>query len=211
MTENRPTVVIFDIGNVLIQWDPRHLYRSFFDGDEMLMDQFLDEVCTTAWNREMDRGLPWAEGVRRLTERFPECAELIRAYDEGWMTMVPDAVPGTPEILDELIERGTAVHAITNFSVEKFRPTLERFPFLRRFGQTVVSGEVGLLKPEPAIYRLLCERAGLLPGDAVFIDDSRENCEGAEAVGMRAHHFQGAGRLRRALEAYGLLPVVQAI
>jgi 2-haloacid dehalogenase len=200
-----PSAVVFDIGNVVVQWDPRYLYRDYFDGDETLMEMFLEDVCTPAWNRELDRGLPWAEGIARLTERFPECAELIRAYDERWMEMVPDVVAGTPEVLRELKDRGTPLYAITNFSVEKYRLTKARYPILDLFDHVVVSAEVGLLKPDPEIYRLLCKRRKLDPAEALFTDDSKDNCEGAIAIGMAAHHFTGSAGLRRALERLGLL------
>lgn len=200
-----PSIVVFDIGNVFIEWDPRHLYRDLFDGDDILMESFLEEVCTSAWNLEMDRGLPFAEGVRRLTEQYPDCAELIRAFDERWMEMVPGEIPGMTDILNELIERGVTVHAITNFASDKFAQTLERFPHLRRFQRTVVSAEVGFVKPEPEIYRILCEAEGFAPEQALFIDDRADNCEGAAAVGMHAHRFRGARQLRAELERFGLL------
>lgn len=200
-----PSIVVFDIGNVFIEWDPRHLYRDLFDGDDILMESFLEEVCTSAWNLEMDRGLPFAEGVRRLTERYPECAELIRAFDERWMEMVPGEVHGTAAILDELIARNVPVHAITNFANDKYAQTLERFPHLRRFQRTVVSAEVGYVKPEPEIYRILCEAEGFAPDEAIFIDDRADNCAGAVAVGMHAHRFRDARQLRTELTELGLL------
>lgn len=205
MIGRKPSIVVFDIGNVLVQWDPRHLYRSYFDGDEMLMEHFLSEVCTLEWNRELDRGLPWPEAIRSRIERFPDCEALIRAYDEFWMEMVPDSVPGTPGILADLKERGTPVYSITNFSDEKFEQTRKRFAFLDDIDHTIVSARVGLLKPEPEIYHLLCRTCGFDPQDAVFIDDSEANCDGAVRVGMHAHHFESAVRLRSELGRFGLL------
>lgn len=200
-----PHVVVFDIGNVLVQWDPRHLYRELFDGDETLMEGFLTEVCSPAWNLEQDRGRPWAEAVRLLTAEFPDCAELIRAYDERWEEMVPDAVPGTPEILEELRGRGTPLYAITNFSVEKFTLTRRRFTFLDGFDGIVVSGDVRLVKPDPAIYRCLFDAYGVDPADSLFIDDSAANIGTARELGMHVHHFTSAALLRRDLERLGLL------
>lgn len=202
---DRPSVVVFDIGNVLIEWDPRHVYRPLFGEEAELMERFLEEVCASDWNRMMDRGLPWSEGIRILTERFPECAELIRAYREDWLKMIPGPVDGTPEILDELLENGVPVHALTNFSSETLDLARARFPFLTRFERVVVSAEEGLLKPEPEIYRLLAERAGFTPSDVVFIDDMRENCAAAERLGWRSHRFTGAGGLRRELADWGLV------
>lgn len=200
-----PSVVVFDIGNVLIEWDPRNVYREFFGDEEELMERFLEEVCTPDWNRMMDRGLPWAEGTRILTERFPECAELIRAYRERWIEMIPGEVPGTAEVLDELTASGVPVYGLTNFSSETLALARRRFPVLDRLGHTVVSAEVGYLKPEPEIYLLLAREAGFDPADAVFVDDTAENCAGAERVGMRAIRFRGAGKLRSDLARLGAL------
>jgi len=200
-----PSVVVFDIGNVLIEWDPRHMYRPLFGDEEELMERFLEEVCTSDWNRMMDRGLPWSEGIRILTERFPECAELIRAFRDDWAAMIPRAVDGTSGILEELIGNGVPVHALTNFSVETLAVARKRFPILESFERIVVSAEEGHVKPEPEIYRLLAARAGFAPEDALFIDDMPENCAGAERVGWRSHRFTGAGRLRGELAGWGLV------
>jgi 2-haloacid dehalogenase len=197
--------VVFDIGQVLIQWDPRHLYRELFDGEEELMEHFLETVCTPAWNLEQDRGRGWDEAVALLTVEHPHCAELIRAYHERWEDMVPGPVDGTPDILVELKNQGRTVHAITNFSVEKLELSRRRFDFLNLFDDIVVSGEVGLVKPDPAIFRVLLDRQGLDPADAYFIDDSLANVETARSLGMTAHHFTGAGRLRAEMEGLGLL------
>lgn len=200
-----PTVVIFDIGQVLIEWDPRHLYRDLFDGYDDLMEDFLERVCSPAWNLEQDRGRPWAEAVAQLTAEHPDCAELIRAYDEMWDRMVPGPVPGTPEILIALQDRGVPVYAITNFSVDKFALACRRFDFLNRFDGIIVSGQERLVKPDPAIYRLLLDRYGLEAGQCLFIDDNADNVESARSVGMLAHRFFGAEALRHDLEEFGLL------
>ncbi len=200
-----PTTVVFDIGQVLIEWDPRHLYREIFEGYEDLMEHFLDNVCTPAWNLEQDRGRPWDEAVGVLTAEYPDCAELIRAYHERWEEMVPGPVPGTPELLLELKERGTPLYSITNFSSEKFALTQKRFDFLTVFDGIVVSGDERLVKPDPAIFRLLLDRYGLSAADCFFIDDSPANVEAARMIGMAAHHFTSADRLRGEMESLGLL------
>ncbi|MGQ9371060.1 HAD family hydrolase [Azospirillum sp. A39] len=200
-----PTTVVFDIGNVLIEWDPRHLYRDLFDGDEDLMEHFLANVCTAAWNLEQDRGRTWEEAVRVLTAEHPECSELIRAYDERWMEMVPGEIPGTPDILRALKERGVPLYSITNFSVDKLALARRRFDFLSLFDGVVVSGEERLVKPDPAIYRRLLDRYGLAAADCVFIDDAPANVEGARDAGMHALHFSGAAKLHGELTAMGLL------
>lgn len=204
-TTQSPTVVVFDIGQVLIEWDPRHLYRDLFDGYEDLMEDFLENICTAGWNLEQDRGRPWQEAVAQLTAEHPDCAELIRAYDEQWEAMVPGPIPGTPEILAALKARGVPVYAITNFSADKFELTRKRFDFLDSFDGIIVSGVERLVKPDPAIFTLLLDRYGLDAKDCLFIDDNADNVESARAVGMTAHHFAGAEALRRDLQGFGLL------
>lgn len=203
--KNPPKIVVFDIGQVLIEWDPRHLYRDLFDGYEDLMEDFLDNVCSPAWNQEQDRGRPWADAVAQLTAEHPDCAELIRSYDELWEQMVPGPIPGTPEILAELKARGVPVYAITNFSADKFALSQQRFDFLNSFDGIVVSGIEKVIKPDPKIYRILLDRYGIDAADCLFIDDNPDNVESARAVGMTAHHFAGAEALRRDLEGFGLL------
>lgn len=197
--------VVFDIGNVLIEWDPRHLYRQYFDDQDALMEHFLDNVCTPAWNLEQDRGRPWDEAVAVLAAEHPECSELIRAYHERWQDMVVGEIPGSVEILAELKERGLPLYAVSNFSCEKYVESRQRFPSFDLFDGVVVSGEVGLVKPDPAIYRLMLERYGLDPAGVLYIDDLAENVAVAEGLGMTTHHFSGAAKLRADLEGRGLL------
>ena len=173
--DGRVAQVVFDIGNVLIEWDPRHLYRRLLP-DEAACDRFLAEVCTADWNIEQDRGRPWAAAIAERIALFPDHAELIRAYSERWHEMVPGEVPGTAALVDGLRAAGVPLYAITNFSPEKFAEAQARFPVLTRFRDVVVSGAVGLLKPDPAIYRLLLDRNGLEAQRCLFIDDSLKNC-----------------------------------
>jgi 2-haloacid dehalogenase len=196
-------VVVFDVGNVLIQWDPRNLYRKLFD-DAAAMERFLAEVCTDAWNLEQDRGRTWAEAVAERVPLFPQHEALIRAYAARWQEMVPGEVEGSVAILEALRRAGVPLYAITNFSAEKFAESQARFPFLRGFRDVVVSAQERLVKPDPAIYRLLLDRNGLDPARCLFIDDSEKNVRGAEYVGMRAHHFRDAPTLRAELAALGL-------
>ena len=199
----RVDTVVFDVGNVLIRWDPRHLYSRIFS-DAAAMERFLGEICTDAWNLEQDRGRPWAEAIAERIALFPQHEALIRAYSERWHEMVPGEVEGSVPLLERLRSAGVPLYAITNFSAEKFAEAQERFPFLRRFRDVVVSAHERLLKPDPAIYRLLLDRNGLEAGRCLFIDDSERNVLGAEAVGMRAHHFRDAKGLSSALRAVGL-------
>ena len=196
--------VVFDIGNILVQWEPRALYRKIFATEDEV-SWFIDNVCTHEWNVEQDRGRSFADGVIELTRRFPEHAEAIAAYDLRWHETVLGAIDGSVAILEELEARGTPLYAITNFNQHKFRETLQRFPFLSAFRDIVVSGDERLLKPDAAIYRLLLERNGLEAASCVFIDDSERNVRGAEAVGMKAIHFTTPDALRAELATLGVL------
>jgi 2-haloacid dehalogenase len=196
--------VVFDIGNVLVHWEPRALYRKIFASEDEV-EWFIANVCTSDWNLEQDRGRSFAEAVREATARFPEHADAIAAYDLRWHETMPGPIDGTVGILEELRQRGTPLYAITNFNQDKFRETLERFSFLRTFRDIVVSGDERLLKPDPAIYRVLLERNGIDAAACVFIDDSEKNVRGAEAVGMKAIHFTTPQALRADLAGMGLL------
>ncbi|GGB57418.1 hydrolase [Roseibium aquae] len=196
--------VIFDIGNVLIHWSPEHLYRKLIPDDRERAD-FLTHVCSMDWNIQQDLGRSWEDAVTLLSDEFPEKRDLIRAYDTRWHEMVPGEISGSVEILRALQQAGTALFAITNFSAEKFAETQIRFPFLAEsFRDTIVSAQVGLLKPDARIYQLLIERNGLTPECCVFIDDSPANVEGARACGMSAIHFTEPRALCEDLRYLGL-------
>lgn len=204
-TAATPRIVVFDIGGVLIEWNPRYLYRKLFQGDDDAMEAFLSTVCTSEWNLEQDRGRSWQHAVASLSAAHPGQNDLIAAYDRRWDEMVTGEIPGTPAILAELKARGTPVYALTNFSVDKLERTRRRFDFLNAFDGITVSAEVGLVKPDPAIYRKLIDTYGLTAGETLFIDDVAKNVEGARAVGMHAVQFTGAAALRADLESFGLL------
>ncbi len=196
--------IVFDIGNVLLRWDPRFLFTQYFDTEEE-MEWFLAHVCSPEWNLEQDRGRSFAEAVAERSAKFPEHAETIAAYDTRWHETLPHAIDGTVAILDELVARETPVYAITNWSAEKFRETKPRFPFLNSFRDIVVSGDEKLIKPDPAIYELFLKRNQLAAADCLFIDDSAANARGAEAVGMKTHHFKSPEGLRAELSRLHLL------
>ena len=200
-----PSIVVFDIGGVLIDWNPRYLYRKLFAEDTTAMEEFLDSVCTPDWNFQQDAGRPWKEAVDDLSARYPEKAELIAAYDLNWDEMVSGPIPGTADLLWELKRRGTPVYCITNFSVGKLNRARGRFDELNAFDGIVISGEVRLLKPDAAIYRRLLDQHDLRAEDTLFIDDVEHNVDGARAVGMHAVRFTDADTLREDLTSYGLL------
>jgi 2-haloacid dehalogenase len=199
-----PTTVVFDLGAVLIDWNPRYLYRSLID-DPDEMERFLAEVTTPAWNHEQDRGRRWEDAVAELVERHPAHADLIRAYHERWPEMLGEQLHETVDVLAELRDAGVALYALTNWSAETWPIAVERYPFLGWFRGIVVSGEVGAAKPEPAIFQALVGRYGVVPADSVFIDDQPANVEGARRQGFRAIRFVDAAKLRNELEALGVL------
>ena len=198
--------MVFDLGGVLIEWDPRHLYRKLFPGDEAAMERFLAEVCTHDWNRCQDAGRSFAEGARLLKAEHPGKAELIDAYGARFDEMMPGPIDGAVEILAELRERDTPLYGLTNFSAETFPPACERFEFLRCFRGILVSGEVKLIKPDPRIYEMLIERFGLDPRRTVYIDDVEANVAAARPFGIHAIHFTTPTALRAELAELGLLP-----
>jgi 2-haloacid dehalogenase len=197
--------VLFDLGGVLVDWNPRHLYRRLF-AEESAMEEFLATICTQPWNEEQDRGRPFAEGVRLLVERHPHRAEEIRAYDTCWHEMLKGPIEGSVELLGELRARGVALFALTNWSAEKFSVGRARFAFFEWFAGIVVSGEERVKKPDRRIFELAIRRFGLDPGATLFVDDSAPNAAAAAGFGFRAHHFTGAPGLRAALIRNGLLP-----
>jgi 2-haloacid dehalogenase len=196
--------VVFDLGMVLIEWDPRHLYRKVFDNPDK-MEWFLSNVCHNDWNMEQDRGRSFADAVIEAKSRHPDYADEIEAFHHRWHEMVPGAIAGSVDILETLHAKGTPLYAITNWNGDTFRETKLRFPFLNLFRDIVVSGDEKLVKPDAAIFELLLQRNRLEAGSCVFIDDSVKNVKGAEAVGMKAIHFTTPEKLRAALKAMEVL------
>jgi 2-haloacid dehalogenase len=196
--------VVFDLGGVLIDWDPRLLYRKLL-ADEAAVEEFLATVCTPEWNAEQDRGRPFAEAVAELVERHPAHAAAITAYHERWTEMLGGEIPGTVAVLAELRAAGVPLYALSNWSAETFRLTRGRFPFLEWFDGLVVSGEEGVTKPDRRVFELLIERFGLVPAATLFVDDSAANVTAARDLGLDAVRFRDAAGLRRDLAARGLL------
>jgi 2-haloacid dehalogenase len=199
-------LVVFDLGGVLIDWDPRHLYRKLFAGDEAAVEHFLANVCTHEWNRSQDAGRSFAEGARLLKADHPDKAALIDAYCARFDEMMPGPIAGSVDILAELKALGTPLYCLTNFSAETYPATFERFEFLRWFEGILVSGEVGIIKPDPRIFELLIERFAMDPRRAVYIDDVEANVTAARPFGIHAIRFTTAAALRSELVELGLLP-----
>lgn len=203
MRADREPIVVFDIGNVLIRWDPRELYRRLL-ADEAAIDAFFAEAQIEAWNRELDRRGTFAEAVAAHVALHPRWEREIRAFDAHWHEMVPGAIPANVAVLETLKAAGRKVYAITNFSREKFALAQERFAFLRMFDGVVVSAHEELLKPEHAIYRLFFDRYGLRAADCIFLDDTLANVEAAREIGMDAIHVTPCLDLAAALRCRGV-------
>jgi 2-haloacid dehalogenase len=198
-----PATVVFDIGAVLVDWDPRHLLRKLLP-DDAAVERAMREVVPHSWHVRHDAGVSFAENRAERLRLLPGERALLEAYDTRFMEMFSGPVHGTVEILEGLRARGVPTYAITNWPAEKFPPAREMFPFLKGFLGVIVSGDEGITKPDPRIYGLLFERYRLDPADCVFIDDSPANVAGSEAAGMRALRFTTPARLAQDLRGLGL-------
>lgn len=201
----KPGAVVFDLGGVLLDWDPRHLYRKLFD-DEAAMERFLAEVCTMEWHHAHDLGVPPEQTSPPLIAAHPEQAELIWAWTQRSEEMLVGPIDDTVEILRALKEHGVRCYALTNMESWTYPGRRDRYEFLRWFDGTVVSGFEGVAKPDVRAFELLLDRFGLSAPTTLFIDDSANNVQAARAVGMQAIEFESAGSLRRCLADAGLLP-----
>jgi 2-haloacid dehalogenase len=196
--------VLFDLGKVLLDWDPRYFYRDFFD-DEAALEDFVRRVVAPEWIVEMDAGKPAAQAIAERSRLFPDHAELIARWSAGWPAMLRREIAGSVAILAALRARGLRLYALTNFSTETFPVARARHAFLDWFEDIVVSGEHGLVKPDPRIYRLAIERCDLEPARTVFIDDSAANIAAGRDAGMHALQFTAPEQLRADLIALGVL------
>ena len=192
--------IVFDFGGVLIDWNPRYLYRTYFN-DDREMEYFLSNVCTGKWNAEHDRGRTFDEGVRLLEERFPQYSEAIRLYRDGWESMLNGEFPGTVALLIKLKKLGYGIYGLTNWSAETFPIARSKYPVLHRFDGIVVSGQEKLIKPDPKIFGILLERYGLNAGECIFIDDSPANIETAARLGFNTVLFDNIGNVTRRVAA----------
>jgi 2-haloacid dehalogenase len=203
------SVAVFDLGGVLIDWNPRYLYRKLFDGNEGAMEHFLATVCTPSWNSQQDAGRPFAEACASLKSEYPAHAELIDAWIQRQPEMVTGPIHGTVEILAELRARQVPLYALSNWSAETFPLSLNRFDFLHWFQGILLSGEVRLLKPDPRIFELFFETHNVDPAHTVYIDDLKPNVDAATALGMHGILFTDPPSLRKELLKVGLLDVKQ--
>jgi 2-haloacid dehalogenase len=198
------SVLALDLGGVLIDWDPRHVYRELIP-DEEERERFLAEVCTFEWHRQHDLGRPMAETAAELAAEHPDQAELIHAWRHRFGEMLTGEIEGTVALLAEVRAGGTPVHALSNMSIEGWAEAQERFAFLRDLDGAVISGLEGVAKPDRAIYDRLIERVDVAPAEVLFIDDRPANVAAARAAGLSAEQFESAEGLRHDLEKYGVL------
>jgi 2-haloacid dehalogenase len=200
--------VLFDLGGVLIDWDPRYLYRLLMPADEV--EAFLDEIDFAAWNHGQDAGGSWADAVATHVARHPHRRDLIEAYPKRFVDTLGGPIAGTVTILEELHAAGVPLLAVTNWSAETFRIARREFAFLDLFDGIVVSGEERVTKPDPRIFQILIDRYRLEAAHTVFIDDAAANVAAARAAGLVAVHFESPGRLREQLVELGILPPTAA-
>ena len=197
--------IIFDLGAVLIDWNPRYLYRKIFKTEEEI-DWFLQNICTSEWNEEQDAGRSFEEATEILVKQHPDHEDAIRAWYGRWQETIIGSIPMTVDILRELKNKnGHRLYALTNWSAETFPWALERFEFLQWFEGIVVSGHEKTRKPFPEFYKILFDRYQVNPGNTIFIDDNLRNVNAGNALGMQSVHFKSPEELRADLKKLGVL------
>lgn len=198
------STVIFDLGGVLIDWNPRYLYRKLMPS-EAEIEHFLAHVCTFAWNAEQDAGRSFHAATLALQAQHPEHAAMIAAYYGRWEEMLGGAIAESVEIFRQVKRSGLPVYALTNWSAESYPTAQKHFDFLREFDGVVVSGEEKVAKPDARLFHILLERYKIEATRAVYIDDSASNIATANRLGFTTIHFQSAEQLRRELQAFGVI------
>jgi len=197
--------IIFDFGNVLLEWNPRYVYQRYFPDDPEAMELFLKEVDFMNWNLQQDKGRPFVEGVAILSEKFPHYAQLIQAYHENWTDSIGAAYDGTIEILKQLKQAGYPLYGLSNWSAETFPFAREKYDFFDLFDDFVLSGEVGHVKPDPEIFHIILEKIGKPAEECLFIDDALTNINQAQKMRFATIHFQSSEHLAGALRELKLL------
>jgi len=193
-----PKAVIWDVGNVIVRWNPRTLYSQVFS-DPAECDRFLNDVCTLRWHAATDRGVTFADNCAELSARHPRYAREIGFWRTRWWDMFSGAIAETEAAIEALHAKGVAQYVLSNMSHETFDGTYAMSPAFGRIADQVISGREGVMKPDAAIFHLAAERFGGEPGDFLFIDDGAHNTEAARALGFHVHHFTDPAALRPAL------------
>ena len=196
--------IIFDLGGVLIDWNPTYYFQDVFS-DQAELDFFLEEICSPAWNALMDQGKTFKQSVIDLSEEHPEYADQIQAYSDHWIDMIGGPIPDTVKILEELKEAGYRLAALSNWSAETFPKVAHRFEFLDWFDPLIISGEIGLIKPGPDIFHYILKELGQEASDCLFIDDNLENIQAAAELGFAVIRFSSPAELKEELQSQGIL------
>lgn len=195
--------IIFDFGNVFIPWDPRRVYRDMVAPEDM--EHFMREIWRDEWNNNLDFGITLADNARAMCEKYPEHAKYIMRYHERVPESLGDATPDSVALLADVQRTGLRTYGLSNWSAETFPPIRAKNPFFETFDGIVISSEVGVCKPDPAIYNILLQRYSLLPEECLFIDDRLDNIEAAAKLGIATIQFHSPAQVRRELEARGIL------
>ncbi len=197
--------IIFDLGGVLLDWNPMYVYAADFNGDEKALHLFLEEIGFKAWNQQMDAGKPFDESVAELSAKFPQYAHLIEKYHHNWQDSIGGALEDTVAILAQLKQQGYTLYALSNWSAEKFSLMRDKYAFLNWFDDLIISGEEGMIKPDPRIYDVVLQRAGKQAEACVFIDDSEHNTIAAEKLGFATILFTSAQQTAADLRRMGIM------
>lgn len=197
--------IIFDYGNVLLEWNPRFIYDRYFPDDPEGMEHFFKEVNFAEWNMQQDKGRPFKEGIAVLSREFPHYSHLIQAYHDLWIDSVGGAIAGTVDILKRLKQAGYPVYGLSNWSAETFPHMRERHDFFDLFNDMVISGEVGHVKPEPQIFQILLDKIGKRAEECLFIDDSLANIQQAQELGFATILFQSPQQLESSLHDFKIV------
>jgi len=201
---SHPRAMLWDVGNVIVRWNPRTLFAKIFR-EPAELDGFLSHVCTMDWHGETDRGLSFADNIARLVPLHPHYADQIAAWWDRWPEMFSGAIAETESVMDDLAARGVPQFGLTNMSLEAWPGVQAMSPVFRHFQDVIVSAEEGTIKPERRIYEIALERTGLEPADLLFVDDNAANIAAAAAMGFHTHQFLDPATLRPMIQAHGLL------
>lgn len=196
--------IIFDLGGVLVDWNPEYVYLNEFNGDRKKMQWFFDNICTSSWNEEQDGGYPMADATEERINLFPKYKKLIKMFYGRWEEMLKGEIGETVEILHKLKRKKYKLIALTNWSAETFPVAVKKFKFLKLFDGIVVSGKVKMLKPFPEIYNYTLKKYGLIANKSIFIDDRISNVDGAIKCGIHGIQFESPKNLIIALKKYGI-------
>lgn len=205
MTSQPITAIVFDYGNVLIEWNPRNMYSRYFPNDAEGMERFLHEADFAGWNAQQDRGRSFKEGVAEASRKFPQYAHLFQAYHDYWKDSIGEALWDTVGIVKRLKQKGCPLYGLSNWSAETFPHVCEKYEFFNLFDDMVISGKVGHVKPEPEIYHILLGKIGKPAQECLFIDDSPANIQQAQELGFQTIRFESPEQLESALQERNLL------